>query len=202
MYILDRKERTRLSRHLDEILHEIVLRLEAARGDVLHQHFKPAFNFAGENADPEFARKVEIDGFSVEHGNAARHVKPADDDRDAGLAKWPRDVERPRVLVALHADQPDEAEAAGFSKAADQFRNFDARIGLVDGVDFDVDVRAKHSALRAVERDAVEGGKRVRRQQPAPPPDDISVVVIMGRFDEHDMEAAIRHRTLSPLCRV
>ncbi len=47
-----------------------------------------------------------------QHREAAGHVEAADHDRNAGCAQRPRDVQRARKLVRLHADQADHAEAA------------------------------------------------------------------------------------------
>ncbi len=107
-------------------------------------------------------------------------------------AERPRDVERARILIGLHADQPDHAEAARFTEAAQQFRHIDAGIGFVDDVDLDIDVGAQHAALRAIERHAMQRGKRVRRHEPAPPADDVAVIVIVRGFDEHDAETTPR----------
>ena len=190
----DRQERTCLTLHVDEIAHEVVLRLEPAGGGVLQQRVQTAFELAGENGDAEFAREIEIDGGAVEHRDAAGNVKAADHDRNAVLAERTREIERARVLIALHADQRDHAEPVGFAKLAEQLANVDAGVGLVDHVDDDVDIRAEHPALRAIQNDAVNRGERVRRNETAPPADDVTVVVIVRRLDKHHVESPVRHR--------
>ena len=120
-------------------------------------------------------------------------MKAANDDGDAGLAERPRDIERARILVGLHADQPDHAEAIGLAEPAQELWDVDAGVGLVDDIDLDVDIRPEHLALGAIERHAVQRGERVGRDQPAPPANDIAVVMVMRRLDQHDMEATTTH---------
>jgi hypothetical protein len=198
--ILDWQKRARLSRHIDQIVGEVVVRLEAAAGRFLQQRFKPAFRLAGKNTHAKLAGAIEIDGRAVEHGDAAGDVKAADDDGNAGGAERPRDVERARILVGLHTDQPDHAESTSFAETAQQFRDIHAGIGFVDNVDVDIDVVAEHAALRAIERHAVERGQRIRRHKPAPPADDVAVIVIVRRFDEHDAETTPGPRRRLEMC--
>ena len=56
----------------------------------------------------------------------------------------PRDVERARILVRLDADQRDQAEIAVAPEPGEQRRHVDARVGLVDRLDIDGDVRPEH----------------------------------------------------------
>ena len=60
------------------------------------------------------------------------------------------------------------------------------------GVHFDVDVRAEHLALGGLHRDPVDRRERIRRHEVAEPADDVAVVVVMRRLDQHDAEAALR----------
>jgi hypothetical protein len=64
--------------------------------------------------------------------------------------------------------------------------------GFVYDVDIYIDVGAEHASLRAIERHAVQRGERVRRHEPAPPADDVAVIVIVRGFDEHDAETTPR----------
>ena len=128
---------------------------------------------------------------AVEHRQAARDVKAAHGDRHAGVAERPGDVEGARILVRLDADQRHQAEIAVVARSvASSAGMFDARVGLVDRLDVDADVRSEHLALGAVGRDAVERGQRVRRDHRPPPADHIPVVVIMRRLDEEELERA------------
>ena len=80
----------------------------------------------------------------------------------------------------------------------------DARICLVDRFDVDDDVRPKGLALGAIGGNAVQGGERIRGYDRAPPPDDVSLVVVVRRFDKKELEAplcsrrGVRHDT-SPM---
>ena len=77
------------------------------------QHLVDAvvLRFASKQAAAHVERDLQIGLHLRQHGDAAGNVKAADHDRDAGLAERPRDVERARELVRLHADQPHHAEA-------------------------------------------------------------------------------------------
>ena len=107
------------------------------------------------------------------------------------------DVERARELVRLHADQHHHAGTGGLDHRRQACRT-DAGIGLVEGVDLDLDVIAEHATVRAVAGDAVEAGERVRRDRRAEPLDDVAVIVVMRRLDQHEAKAprnvAIRYR--------
>ncbi len=172
----------------------------AAAGCFLQQRFKAAFRFAGKNGDAKLAGAIEIDGGAVEHGNAAGDVKAADDDRNAGGAERPRDVERAGILVGLHTDEPDHAETIRRPETAQQLGDIDPGIGLIDDVDNDIDVGSEHAAPRAIERHAMQRGQRIRRHQSAPPADDVAVIVIVRGFDEHDAETAPRLHGRQGMC--
>ena len=65
----------------------------------------------------------------------------------------------------------------------------DARVGFVEGADFDFDIVAKHAALFAIERQAVEHSQRIRRNGGTEPLDDIAIVVVVRRLDQHQRES-------------
>ena len=48
--------------------------------------------------------------------------------------------------------------------------------------------------LSAIGRDTVYGGKRIRRGHCAPPPDHVSVVVVVRRLDEDELKMSSHHR--------
>ena len=74
-------------------------------------------------------------------------------------------------------------------KAGNNCQNVYTCVGLVDRVNVDYDIGAKHLALRAIESDTVECCKRVRWNHRAPPADYISIVVVMRRFNQDELEA-------------
>ena len=67
---------------------------------------------------PISRQSVEIDRLAVEHRDAAGGMEAAERDRNAGRPERPRDIERARILVRLHADQPHHAEIAVAREAA------------------------------------------------------------------------------------
>ena len=135
---------------------------------------------------PSACASLELRRHFRQHGDAARDVESADADLQAGGAKLPRDIERARKLVRLHADDADQRPPAPALEIADDPAREHAAVGLVVGVDFDPDARAQHLALAGVLGQAVHAGKRVGRQRRAEPLDRIAVVVVMGRLDEDE----------------
>ena len=110
---------------------------------------------------------------------------------DGGFAEGLGDIERARVLVRLHADQAEQAEIAVLAEALDQFLDIDPGVGLVDDVDVDLDVLTEDVSLGRIERQPVDGGERIRRDQRPPPTDNVPVVVIMRRFNEDELKSAL-----------
>ena len=112
------------------------------RSRVAQHLVEPAFGLAGEQRHAHRLGAVEIGIDAVEHGEHAGHVEAADADLDAARAQRPGQIERARKLVRLHADQHDHAGAGRFDHRR-QPLGADAGIGLVEGVDLDVDVVAR-----------------------------------------------------------
>ena len=184
-----------------QIVDVIVERLERARGGIAQDLVHAAFGLAGEQSDAHVERLLQVGHHGREHRQHAGDVEAADDDRDAGVAQRLGDMQRARILVRLHADQADEAEIIVGAHLGDDAVDADARIGLVDRRDLDVDVGPENFALRAVVEQAVDAGQRIRRHRRAEPADDIAVVVIMRRLDQHDAEALACGTCLGPLLR-
>ncbi len=88
-------------------------------------------------------------------------MEAADAHLHARRAQGTRDVHDARELVRLHADEADQRPAAGGGDLPDDVGRADARVGLVDGEDFGVDVRPERARLDRLPGDAVEAGERV-----------------------------------------
>ena len=136
--------------------------MSAPRVGVAQHLVEPPFGLAGEERDAHGARTIEIGVDAAEHADRAGHVEAADRDRDAALAQRPGEIERARELVRLHADQHHHAGAGRLDQRRETAR-VDARVGLVEGMDVDLDVGAEHAPLGAVLGEPVERGERVRR---------------------------------------
>ena len=150
---------------------------------------KPALlGLAGEERDAERLRLAHVLRHLRQHGDAARDVKAADADRQAGGKERPRQIDRARKLVRLHADQADQRLAAGLADFPDDAVRTDAPVGLVVGVQADFDARPQHLAALGVLRQAVQAGERVGRNGRPEPLDGIAVVIVMRRLDHHEME--------------
>jgi hypothetical protein len=159
--------------------------------DVAHQRAEAAFAFAGEQRDAEIERFLKVGG-ELGHGDAARHMEPADHDRQSGGAELPREIERTRVLVRLHADQPDET-SAGRADLRDDGFDADDGVALVERIDLDIDVGPEHALCRAVREQAVNAREAVGGNGRAPPLDDVAVGVVMRRLDQNNLEDAVSH---------
>ena len=118
-------------------------------------------------------------------------MKTADSDLDAGRAQRPRDIESAGILVRLHTNQADQTEIAARSKKRQESRDVDAAVGLIDHFDVNGDVRTEHLTLRAIHRYAVECCEGIGRYQRPPPPYDVPIVIVVGRFDQNELEASL-----------
>jgi hypothetical protein len=116
-------------------------------------------------------------------------MQPADGDGDAAPAQRASKIERARELIGLHADQHHHA-GAGLLDHPRQTIGTDAGIGLIKGMDIDLDVIAEHAPRGAVLREPIESRQRVRRNGGAKPLDGVSVVVVMRRLDQQQREGS------------
>jgi hypothetical protein len=98
---------------------------------------------------------------------------------DPGVAERSCNIESARVLVRLDTDEPDEPEVTMRSKAGEERRHVNARVGFVDRLDIDGDIRSEHEPLGTICCNCVDGGKRVRRDHRPPPANDVSVVIVV-----------------------
>ncbi|HWN57491.1 MAG TPA: hypothetical protein VNO74_05290, partial [Methylomirabilota bacterium] len=53
---------------------------------------------------------------------------------------------------------------------------------------FEIDIIAKHSAAPRIQRKPIDGGRGVGGNPAAPPLDDVTLVVVVGRLDQRDQE--------------
>ena len=184
-----------------QIVDVIVDRLERTGGGITQDLVHAPFRFAGKQSDAHVERLLQVGHDGGKHRQHAGDVETPDDHRDAGLAQRFGDVQRARILVRLHADQADKAEILVGAHVGDDAVDAHPRIGLVDGGNLDVDVGPENPALRAVVEKAIDAGQRIRRHRRAVPADDITVVVIMRRLDQHDAETLSCGNRLGTLLR-
>ena len=200
-----REIRHRRALQVREVVHEVVQRLELAAIGGAQQLVEPPLGLAGEERDTEIHRLLQLGRELRQHRDAAANVKPADADWNARGAERPRNVDGPRKLVALHADQGDQPTSVRFADLPDDAVGPDPRVGLVPGGDPDLDVFAQHPPLSAVERKAVHRRQGIGRNRRASPLDDVAVVVVVGGLDQEQVEKPCRfwlgcdlHGELSP----
>src|SRR5579862_2035132 len=148
-----------------QIVDVIIERLERTVGGVAHHLVHAAFGFSGKQRDADFERGLQVGAYGIEHRQHAGDVEAADDDGNAGGAQRFGDVERARILVGLYAHQADEAEIIVGAHVGDDALDAYAAVGFVDRGNFDGGVGPENFALRAVVKQAVDAGERVRRHR-------------------------------------
>ena len=117
-------------------------------------------------------------------------MESADAHRQAGGQKRPREIDRARKLVGLNADEPDQRLAAGLADHPDDLPGPDPPVGLIIGVQANLDVLAQHFAPLRVLGEAVQAGECIGRDGRPDPLDRIAVVVVVRRLDHHQMKQA------------
>jgi hypothetical protein len=118
-------------------------------------------------------------------------VEAADADRQTGRKEGAREVDSAGKLVGLNANQRDQRLAtAPFDVADDPVRPHPP-VRLVIGREADFHVGPKDVALPRVFREPVQAGERVRRDRGADPLDRVTVVVVVRRLDQDEMEQAV-----------
>src|SRR5262249_3487892 len=126
-------------------------------------------------------------------------MKSTQCDGDARGTKRASDVEGTRILVGLNTNESNQSEIICSAKQVEQVGHVDARIGLVNRLNGNRNVRPQDLALGAISSYAVNGGERIRWNHRAPPPDNVSVVVVVRRLDQDELEASSRHTQNSDL---
>ena len=147
---------------IGQVFHEVVQRRKPAIRGVSQHRVEPVFGFASKHGDAHVATSIEIDRTAIQHRQASRYMEAAQGDLYPSLAERSCDIESARILVRLDTGQRDEAEITVRSEAGEERRHVDARVGLVDHLDVDGDVRSEYLPLGAICCDSVDGGKRVR----------------------------------------
>lgn len=97
-----------------------------------------------------------------------------------------------RDLVRLHADQHHHAGIGRFDQPG-QAIGTDMRIGLIEKMDSDIHVAAQHVSVGAVPGDAGQRRQRVGGYGGAEPLDDIAVVVVVRRLEQHETKTPVQN---------
>src|SRR6516225_11612772 len=106
--------------------------MQAALGSIAQNDVEPPLGLTCEHRDAEIAAGIEFDRMSVKHRQAAGHMETADRYLDACGAQWPRQVERARILVRLHAHQRHQTKIAVATVSGNDRWDVHARNHLVD----------------------------------------------------------------------
>ena len=178
-----------------QVVHVVVERLQRAVVGIAQHDVEAAFlGLAREHGDAHVHGFLDLRRRDRQHRQAARHMEAAQRHRIAALEELARKIDGAGKLVGLHADQADQCLAAGALDLRHQALRADARVGLVDRPDDDLDVGAQHLAALAVLAQAIERGQGVRRNVRPQPRDWIAVVVIMRRLDQDQLEPGFLRR--------
>jgi hypothetical protein len=174
-----------------QVVHVVVDRLQRAGVGVAQHLLETPFHLAREERDAHRLGAVEIRIDAVEHRDHAGDMEAARDHGNAARDEVAREVERARELVRLHADQHDSAGACLLDQLRDAV-GADAGVGLVPGMEDDLDLVAEDAPLGAIAGEPVKGCERIRWNDGAPPLDDVAIIVVMRRLDERENEALAR----------
>ena len=167
----------------------VVERLELAIPGVA-QHLVEAalLGLAGEERNSERLRLRHLGRQLGQHRNAAGDVKAADAHRETGGDEAPGKIDGARKLVRLDADEADQRLSALLADHPHDPVRPDAPIGLVIGVQPDIDVGAENLAPPRVVGEGVQARQRIGGNSRAEPLDRIAVVVVMRRLDHDEMK--------------
>ena len=140
------------------------------------------FHLAADDGDAEVQDFLDVGRRAVEQGQGAADVKAADDDRQAGGAEFARQIDRPGVLIGLHAGQADDGFPAGTPAAAHDLGDVDLVDRLIEELNVDVQVFSQRLAALDIFREAIQARHRVTGQNAPPVTQHVAVVVILGRL--------------------
>jgi hypothetical protein len=198
----DGKDGGRLGLERRQVLQVVVDRLQRPVRGVPENQVHPAFQLAGEHADAQFERFLQIGLHLRQHRQTAGHMKAADHHRHTIGTERAGDIERAGILIRLNADDPDQAESVVTPKQGAQLLDFDAGVDLVDDRDVDGGVGPEHRTEPRIPSEAIEHGERVRRNECSHPLDDIAIVVVMRRLNQNELKPPRRcthHAVIPPL---
>ena len=121
-----------------------------------------------------------------QHGEAAAYVKPPNAHRYIRSAQRSGNVHGAWKLVRLHANERHQPTFAARPNGARHTLRPDARVDLVLNGDLDFHLVAEHSTVDALARDAIQGRKRIGRDDRSHPLDDVTIIIVMGGFDQEE----------------
>ncbi len=141
-------------------------------------------SLAGKDRDAQIQSLLDLRRHLGQHRETAADVEAADTHREPGGSQGSCEVNGPWKLVGLNTDQRHQPLAPSRPDLPDDPLRSDPAIGLVERGGDDVNLVSEHPTVLAVEGKAVENRQRVRRDVRAEPLDHVSVVIVMGRFDQ------------------
>ena len=197
--MLFRENRHRLVVERRQVVHPVIERLQRAVPGVAQHFIEPAFlGLAGEERDAERLRLAQLGWHFGQHREAAGDMKAAQADRQPGREERPRQIDGTGELVRLDADQPDQHAPTGAANPPDNAVRPNPAIGLVIGVDADLDLGTQHPPAADILGQTVQASQRVGGDRRPEPLDWIAVIVVMRRLDQHELKQrgrGARHRS-------
>src|SRR5882724_3228398 len=154
----------------------------------VRQNFGPVIlYFPGYDRDGFFNQRLDIGFLIAQHVDGAARVESADDHIDPGSAELSSQVEGPWKLVGLDSHQPDHKLGRTAPAPADNFFYREFFCSLVKGDDL-YPKGAEYTTAFYLFGQTVQDVERVAREHAFPKANHITVVVVLGGFDQDDTE--------------
>src|SRR6476619_4471329 len=154
----------------------------------VRQNFGPVLlYFAGHDRDGFFHQRFDLRFLLAQHVDRATGMKSTDDHIDAGSTELPSEIEGTWKLIGLDSHQPDDKLGGGAPTPTDYLFNRQFFCSLIKGDNFYIKI-AEDAATFHVFGQAVQDIERVAREHAFPKPNHVTIVVVLGGFDQNDAE--------------
>src|SRR5712692_6261493 len=154
----------------------------------VRQNFGPVLlDFTGYDRDGFFNQRLDVGFLIAQHIDGAAGVESADDHIDPGSAELPSQIECPWKLVGLDPHQSHDKLRRGAPAPVDNFFYREFFRSLVKGDDLDPKI-AEYATAFHLFGQTVQDVESVAREHTFPKANHITVVVVLGGFDQDDPE--------------
>lgn len=110
-------------------------------------------------------------------------METTDRDLNAGGAELTGDIHGARKLIGLYPDQTDNTFGVLLGLPPNDVLDGDNAVGFVVAIEDHIDVLAQGAAFDQIHRNSVDTRKRIGWDPGLKPLDDVTLVVVVGRFD-------------------
>src|SRR4030095_7837214 len=154
----------------------------------VRQNFGPVFlYFPGYDRDGFFNQRLDIGCLLTQHVDGAARVESAHDHIDPGSAELPSQIEGPWKLVGLDSHQSHDQLGGTVPAPADNFFYREFFCSLVKGDDL-YTKGTEYATPFYLFGQTVQDVERVAREHAFPKANHITVVVVLGGFDQDNAE--------------